>query len=53
VEPLPQGFDGIALGKKERDKVRTQDRNPFRKESDIVGAELCGPESPEKSSNPS
>lgn len=33
--PLPHGFDGIALGKKEREKVISYERNPDREEADI------------------
>ena len=33
--PLPHGFDGIALGKKEREKVISCERNPDRGEVDV------------------
>lgn len=33
--PLPHGFDGIALGKKEREKVISCERNPDREEADV------------------
>jgi hypothetical protein len=46
VELLPAGFDGILLGKKERDRVRAVGENPFRKEEERPGEEAEGPESP-------
>lgn len=33
--PLPHGFDGIALGKKEKEKVISCERNPDREEADV------------------
>lgn len=33
--PLPAGFDGIALGKKERTAVINARRNPDRREDDV------------------
>ncbi|KFZ01319.1 hypothetical protein V501_10079 [Pseudogymnoascus sp. VKM F-4519 (FW-2642)] len=37
--PLPTNFDLIAIGQKERDKVMSRGRNPYRKEGEIVGQE--------------
>ncbi|KAI4591497.1 hypothetical protein KJ359_013310 [Pestalotiopsis sp. 9143b] len=33
--PLPRGFDGVVLGKKEIDAVQALGRNPFRMENDL------------------
>ncbi|ETS84874.1 hypothetical protein PFICI_02899 [Pestalotiopsis fici W106-1] len=33
--PLPRGFDGVVLGKKEIDAVQALGKNPFRLESDL------------------
>lgn len=33
--PLPRGFDGVVLGKKEIDAVQALGRNPFRLENDL------------------
>jgi hypothetical protein len=43
---LPEGFDAVALGKKEIDKLRSCGKNPNRKESHVdedgepIGTEL-------------
>ena len=34
---LPPSFDLVVLGKKEVENVRSVGRNPFRKESDVLG----------------
>jgi len=36
---LPRNFDGVALGKKEREKVKANRMNPYRLESELVGEE--------------
>ncbi|ELR10768.1 hypothetical protein VC83_00108 [Pseudogymnoascus destructans] len=37
--PLPANFDLIAIGQKERDKVLSRGKNPYRKEGELVGQE--------------
>jgi hypothetical protein len=36
---LPRNFDGVALGKKEKEKVKANRMNPYRVEGELVGEE--------------
>jgi hypothetical protein len=36
---LPRNFDGVALGKKEKEKVKANRMNPYRVEGELVGDE--------------
>jgi hypothetical protein len=38
--PLPENFDNIALGRKEREKVISRGENPYRREGERVGQEM-------------
>jgi hypothetical protein len=36
---LPRNFNGVALGKKEKEKVKANRMNPYRLEGELVGEE--------------
>lgn len=36
---LPRNFNGVALGKKEKEKVKANRMNPYRMEGELVGEE--------------
>jgi hypothetical protein len=37
---LPRNFNGVALGKKEKEKVKANRMNPYRLEGELVGEEI-------------